>query len=402
MNKKIIVINAGSSSIKFKIFLQENLQVIASGLCERIFVDGHFNMKFNDQQIDLNISMPDHTKAIECVLEQLKINKIITDFNDIVGVGHRVVLAGAEIKTSVKTTPTIKDKIREYIKLAPLHNEPELIVVEIFEKLLPHAISVASFDNTFHLTIPEHNYVYPIDQKLAKQYAIRRYGFHGNSYRYITIQMQKILNKNTVNLIVCHLGNGASISAIKANKSYATSMGLTPLEGLIMGTRCGDIDPSIPIYLFRQGFKNDAIDNILNKQSGVQALCGSSDMRDVQSKYEANNPEAILTITMYANSVAKYIVDYVNQLENKIDALVFTAGIGENSVFVIKQIIDKIKIINLKLNDQTINTKYSDYKLISAEHSVYPIYCVRTDEELMIANDVNEIIQKGEISVKTN
>jgi acetate kinase len=259
---------------------------------------------------------------------------------------------------------------------------------------LPHATSVASFDNTFHLTIPEHNYVYPIDPTVASKHAIRRYGFHGNSYRFITIQMQKILNKNSVNLIVCHLGNGASISAIKDNKSYATSMGLTPLEGLIMGTRCGDIDPSIPVYLSRQGLKIDEIDSILNKKSGVQALCGSSDMRDVSSKYESNDSKAILAITMYANRVARYIVDYANQLENKIDALVFTAGVGENSMFTVKQIIDKVKLISLELDEQVINNKYESYKLISAKNSALPIYCVRTNEELMIAQDVNEFINK--------
>ncbi|MDR0674980.1 MAG: acetate/propionate family kinase [Mycoplasmataceae bacterium] len=394
MNKKIVVINAGSSSIKFKIFQQDNLRVIASGLCERIFLDGHFTMKFgNDQVVDLNVSMPNHTKAIECVLEQLKNNKIIIDFNEIVGVGHRTVLGGAEIKESVETTQWVKDKIRENIKLAPLHNEPELTVIEIFEKLLPHAISVASFDNTFHLTMPKHNYLYPIDQKVTNDYAIRRYGFHGNSYRFITLQMQKILKRDKVNLIVCHLGNGASITAIKQNHSYATSMGLTPLEGLIMGTRSGDIDPSIPIYLARQKISIDTIDDILNKKSGVQALCGSSDMRDVQNKYDAHDENAILTITMYANQVARYIIDYANQLNNQVDALVFTAGIGENSMFTIKQIINKIHLIKFHLDEPSLANKYHEYKLISTSDSAYPIYCVRTDEELMIAQDVNKTIE---------
>jgi acetate kinase len=394
MNKKIVVINAGSSSIKFKIFEQENLKVIASGLCERIFVDGHFNMKFgNDQMVDLNVPMPNHTAAIETALEQLKTNQIITDFNEIVGVGHRTVLGGAEIKESMETTAWVKEKIREHIKLAPLHNEPELTVIEIFEKLLPHAVSVASFDNTFHLTMPKHNYVYPIDQKVAKEYAIRRYGFHGNSYRFITIQMQKILKKDRVNLIVCHLGNGASITAIKDNKSYATSMGLTPLEGLIMGTRSGDIDPSIPIYLSRQNISIDEIDNLLNKKSGVQALCGSSDMRDVQSKYDHHDEDAILAMSMYANQVARYIVDYANQLQNQVDALVFTAGIGENSAFTVKQIVGRIHLIKLKLDEKVVANKYDQYKLISTNDSGYPIYCVRTDEELMIAQDVNVYIK---------
>jgi acetate kinase len=259
---------------------------------------------------------------------------------------------------------------------------------------LPHAVSVASFDNTFHATIPPVNYIYPIDQTIAKKYAIRRYGFHGNSYRYINKQMQTILNKDKLNLIVCHLGNGASITAIKNGMSYATSMGLTPLEGLMMGTRCGDIDPSIPIYLARQGMKNDEIDGMLNKKSGVQGMCGSSDMRDLQAKCNANNPEAQLTIEMYTRRVARYIVDYANQLEDKVDAIVFTAGIGENSTFVIKNTINNVKLVKLLLDEQTLSNKYSDYKLISSNNSHYPIYCVRTDEELMIAQDVEEMINK--------
>jgi acetate kinase len=395
MSKKIIVINAGSSSIKFKIFEKDTYKVIASGLCERIFVDGHFSMKFgNNQSIDLDSAMPNHTKAIECVLEQLKKYQIITDFNEIVGVGHRTVLGGSEITSSMETTDAVKRKIREHIKLAPLHNEPELTVIEIFQKLLPHAISVASFDNTFHATIPRVNYIYPIDQSIAEKYAIRRYGFHGNSYRYINKQMQIVLKKDKLNLIVCHLGNGASITAIKQGKSYDTSMGLTPLEGLMMGTRCGDIDPSIPIYLARQGMKNDEIDNMLNKKSGVQALSGTSDMRDLQTKYNANDSMAKLTMDMYAKRVAKYIVDYANQLEDKVNAIVFTAGIGENSSFVIKHIIDDVKLVKLALDEKSLANKYSDYKLISSNDSHYPIYCVRTDEELMIAQDVEEVISK--------
>ncbi|MDR3257701.1 MAG: acetate kinase [Mycoplasmataceae bacterium] len=395
MSKKIIVINAGSSSIKFKIFEENTYKVIASGLCERIFVDGHFSMKFDDNQsLDLDSAMPNHTKAIECVLEQLKKHKIITDFNEIVGVGHRVVLAGSEITSSVETTDFVKQKIREHIKLAPLHNEPELTVIEIFEKLLPHAISVASFDNTFHATIPPVNYIYPIDQSIAEKYAIRRYGFHGNSYRYINMQMQTILKKDKVNLIVCHLGNGASITAIKQSESYATSMGLTPLEGLMMGTRCGDIDPSIPIYLARQGMKNDEIDNMLNKKSGVQGLSKTSDMRDLQAKCKANDSMAKLTMDMYARRVAKYIVDYANQLEDKVDAIVFTAGIGENSAFVVKHIIDNVKLVKLVLDENSLSNKYGDYKLVSSSDSHYPIYCVRTDEELMIAQDVEGMISK--------
>jgi acetate kinase len=275
-----------------------------------------------------------------------------------------------------------------------LHNEPELTVIEIFQKLLPNAVSAASFDNVFHATIPVENYTYPIDPETAKKYAIRRYGFHGNSYRYINIQMQKILKNSQPNLIVCHLGNGASITAIKDGKSYATSMGLTPLEGLMMGTRSGDIDPSIAIYLVREGMNVNDVDTLLNKKSGLLALSGSSDMRDLNAKFNKGDSHAILAINMYANRVARYIVDYANQLNNNVDAVVFTAGVGENSMFAVTQIIKKVRLIDLQIDESTINNKYDDYKIISTNGSRYPIYCVRTDEELMIAKDVEDIINK--------
>jgi acetate kinase len=388
MSKKILIINAGSSSIKFKLFEKVNYHVIASGLCERIFVDGQFTMKYGDNKVfQTNTPMPDHTKATEYLLNQLKDLHVIEDFNDIIGVGHRVVLCTPKITSSVAITPIVKADIQSMTKLAPLHNGPELTVIDIFEKLLPHAMQVASFDNTFHATIPPENYTYPINQEIAKKYAIRRYGFHGNSYRFITKRMSALLNKQNPNLIVCHLGNGASVCAIKEGKSFDTSMGLTPLEGVMMGTRSGNVDPSIVTYLIREGMSVDQVDNLLNKESGLKGVFGSPDMREVSSAYEKNNKNAQLAFTMYANRVVEYILKYANELENKVDALVFTAGVGENSTFLIQHVVNKIKLLELKLN-KNLNEKYDDYKLISDTSSTYPIYCVRTDEELMIAQDV--------------
>jgi acetate kinase len=340
----------------------------------------------NNQNIEFKVDMPNHTVATQIILEQLKKNNVITNLNEIVGVGHRVVLANG-VNESVVITNQVKDMIRQMIKLAPLHNEPELKVIEIFEKLLPNVINVASFDNSFHTTIPDFNYTYPINLKCSKQHAIRRYGFHGNSYRYITMKMQEILNKKDLNLVVCHLGNGASICAIKNSKSYATSMGLTPTEGLMMGSRCGDIDPSIPLYLLTQNMTRQEIDDLLNKQSGVKGLIGSPDMRDLEKLYKNNDHNAKLCLKIYTNRVASYIVNYINQLENKVDAIIFTAGVGENSKFVIKNILDEIKIINLSYDNNLVEQKYDSYKLINSSSSKFPIYCVRTNEELMIAND---------------
>jgi acetate kinase len=395
MNKKILIINAGSSSIKFKLFEKDTYKVIASGLCERIFVDGKFNIKYGEgKEFDGNAHMPNHTKATEHMLNQLKVLHIIEDFNDIIGVGHRVVLCSPHITNSAIITSGVKADIQSMTKLAPLHNGPELTVIDIFEKLLPHATQVASFDNTFHSTIPPVNYTYPIDQKIAQKYAIRRYGFHGNSYRFIAKRMASILKTKNPNLIVCHLGNGASICAIKKGKSYDTSMGLTPLEGVMMGTRSGSVDPSIATYLMREGMSVDQVDNLLNKESGLKGIFGSPDMREVTSAYEKNDSRAKLAFQMYVNRVVEYILKYANELENKVDALVFTAGVGENSMFLVKNVIDQIKLLKLKIDEKKINEKYSDFKLISASSSIYPIYCVRTDEELMIAQDVISKIDK--------
>jgi acetate kinase len=330
-SKKILVINAGSSSIKFKLFYAKNLDVIASGLCERIFIDGYFKVKYGNNQLsEANVAMPNHTKAIEYMLNQLLKLGIVTNLKEIIGVGHRVV-QGGEFNKSVVINKVVKQRVKELIPLAPLHNEPELAVIEVFEKFLPHAKSIASFDTTFHTTMPPISYTYPIDQKIAQQHQVRRYGYHGNSYRYITQYMTKLLRK-TPNLIICHLGNGASVCGVRHGKSYITSMGLTPLEGLIMGTRCGDIDPSIILYLIRQGLKPNTIDDILNKQSGVKGLSGLTDMRDVEAQCAKHNQHAKFTIDLYATKVAEYIVRYANILENKVDAIVFTAGVGENSM----------------------------------------------------------------------
>ncbi|MDR2823502.1 MAG: acetate/propionate family kinase [Mycoplasmataceae bacterium] len=394
MSKNILIINAGSSSIKFKMFEFGSYHVIASGLCERIFIDGHFELTYGkNQKYSDNPKMPDHTSAITYTLQKLKELKVIKNEKDIIGIGHRIVMGGDKYTSSVLIDAKAKANIKDNIKLAPLHNEPELKVVEIFEKLLPYAKEVASFDTTFHTTIDPQHYVYPIDQKIAKQHFIRRYGFHGNSYRYITQRMGELLKTKKPNLVVCHLGNGASICAIKNGLSFNTSMGLTPLEGLMMGTRSGDVDPSLVIYLSRQGMSIPEIDNMLNKNSGLKAFVGSADMRDVFKKMQEHNQEATIAFNLYTDRVSDYIVRYINQMNIKIDAIVFTAGVGENSMFTVEAIIKKINVIKLQIDQKHLNDSYQDYKKISAKTSLYPIYCVRTDEELMIARDVSTFIK---------
>lgn len=388
MNKLILVINAGSSSIKFKLFDAQKLNVIASGLCERIFIDGVFGLKYGDKKVETKHPMPSHKEAIQCILDNLQQLKIVKNLKDIVGVGHRVVLAGEKVTKAILMNKANIALAAQYNTLAPLHNPPELEVIKIMSKLIPNAIQVGSFDNMFHTTMPPENYLYPINQTIASKYKIRRYGAHGNSYRYINQKMQKVLNNKKPNLIVCHLGNGASMCAIKEGKSFATTMGLTPLEGLIMGTRCGDVDPSIATYLARCGFKTQQIDDLFNKQSGMEAITGSRDMRDVEKFCNAKQTRALIAMKMYANAISKYILHYANLLENKVDGIIFTAGVGENSVFTVNTIINNIKLINLSCDIKKLQTPYNDYKLISTPKSQFKIYCVRTDEELMIVNDV--------------
>ena len=258
-------------------------------------------------------------------------------------------------------------------------------------KKLPKVKNIAAFDNSFHSTIPELNYRYAIDKQLADRWEIRNFGYHCISYKYITKQMEKILHKKQVNLIVCHIGNGASISAIKNSKSYDTSMGLTPLEGLVMGTRCGDMDPSVAVFLMRKGMNDKQIDETLNKKSGLQGLVGSSDVRDVCNKLEKGNKDAKFALTMYVKRIAKYVVSYANELEGKVDAIVFTAGVGENQNYIVNETCKNIKLFNAEINDKKLIEKYDDYILVSSNNATYPIYRVRTDEELMIANDVQNL-----------
>ncbi len=395
MDKKILIINAGSSSLKYKVFLGKNHKVICYGLCERIGIDGNFKINClngkNFKTYEKKINIKDHTEAIDLILKQMKTHKIYDKITEFSGIGHRVVNCGTAYTDSVLVNDKCLKVIKDHIPVAPLHNPHELKVIKIFMKKLPKVKNVAAFDNSFHSTIPEINYRYAIDKQLADKWEIRKFGYHGISYKYITKQMEKILHKKQVNLIVCHIGNGASISAIKNSKSYDTSMGLTPLEGLVMGTRCGDMDPSVAVFLMRKGMNDEQIDETLNKKSGLQGLVGSSDVRDVCSKLDKGNKDAKLALTMYVKRIAKYIVSYANELEGKVDAVVFTAGVGENQNYIVNETCKNIKLFNAEINDKKLIEKYNDNILISSNNATYPIYRVRTDEELMIANDVQNL-----------
>ena len=393
--KVIIVINAGSSSIKYKIFKKSNDEVIASGQIEKIGnPQSIFVLKYGQKKISQNLPIPNHKEGIQKILNELKNNKIIVNTKDIYAIGHRVVMGGISFNKSTIWTPIVKKHVVDFFSIAPLHNPPEVQTIDVFEKILPNVKNVCVFDTSFHRTIPTFNH-YPLDQKVVKKYKIYKYGMHGTSYRFVTEKMKTVLKKKNINLIICHLGNGASICEVVNSKSLNTTMGLSPLEGLMMGTRSGDIDPSIVTYLIRQGYSVDKVDNLLNKESGFKGMTGYNDCRDVEDKASKGNKNAILALNMFISRIVKYVTTYANEIlvHGKINGIVFTAGIGENSKFIIKKIVEKLPILNLKLNEKKLNEQYSDWKLISDPKSKIKMYQVHTNEELMIEQDVKKLVK---------
>lgn len=391
MNKKILVINSGSSSLKYKVVEEGSINEIASGICERIGIDGIFSIKFEGSKEENQVNFPDHITAVNHVLSVLKSKNILTSFDDIKGIGHRVVHGS----TIFKEASIIKEKELEQVKecstLAPLHNPGAAAGIEAFMKISPNTLNVACFDTSFHQTIPDYNHTYSVPLEWKDKYSVRRYGAHGISYQFITEKMKEIENKENVNLIICHIGNGASICAVKDSKSYDTTMGLTPLAGLVMGTRSGDIDPSIHNYVSKvSGLNLSEIENILLKESGLKGLTGTSDMRDVTKEFENGNPQAQLAIKIWAKRIASYIVNYYNQLEGNVDAIIFTAGIGENSAM-IEHVLKNVYFLKDSYNKESITEKYDDYIIISKNDYKIKMLKIRTDEEKMIAKEVERL-----------
>ncbi|UWD34678.1 acetate kinase [Mycoplasma cottewii] len=386
----ILVVNSGSSSIKFKLFETTNgVEAILDGLAERIGIDGRLKFEHNDQKYVYDDELKDHESAIKFILDKLIELKIIDNVEQITGVGFRTV-HGGEISQSTLIDENVLNKIKENIKLAPLHNPGAIVAIEAVSKLMPKAKLVSCFDTAFHQTMPEVNYLYSTPYSWYEKHRVRKYGFHGISYQYITSKCESIFNKKSedLNLIVCHLGNGASICCVKNGKSHDTSMGLTPLAGLMMGTRSGDVDPSIAEYMAKE-LNTDIfeITKSLNKESGLLGMSGiSADMRDVTDAYLKGDKRAILTIEKYAQTVADFIVKYANYLDN-VDGIVFTAGIGENSSLIRKIIIEKVKLLQVKIDENKNTSKYDDFMLISTDDSKVPVYAIRTNEEKMICLD---------------
>lgn len=392
---KILSINAGSSSLKFSLFNMDDESVIASGQFERIGIDGSFyTIKFNSEKITQEIELPTHLEAVEILLDKLVTLEIIQSLYEIHGVGHRIVQGKDIFNESVVINDSIMEKLESIKNFAPLHNPANMLGIEAFRKALPDAVQVAVFDTAFHQTMNEEAYLYPVPYKWYKEYGVRKYGAHGTSHRYIVSQVKRLLERSEYRLISCHIGNGGSITAIKDGKCVDTSMGFTPLAGIMMGTRSGDIDSSIIPYVMEQEGKNasEVIDD-LNRKSGLLGLSEySSDMRDVVAKCMENDARSIVAKNKYVRRIVDYIAQYYVLLGGA-DIIVFTAGVGENNSLIRKEICEKLECLGVKI-DEELNKVSGEIRKISADSSKILVYVIPTDEELMIAKDTLNLINR--------
>ena len=396
---KILCVNAGSSSLKFQLVEMPEEKLIISGYIEKIGLkDSFWTTKVNGEKIKGERYLKNHKEAAEVLIEELLKHKAVESLDEIKGVGHRVLHGGEKYSDSVIITDEVIQDIKNLTKLGPLHHPGNLAGIEAMQKALPGVPMVAVYDTAFHQTMPRVNYMYPVPMDWYTKYGVRKYGFHGTSYKYITLKMKEKLGKDDVNLIICHIGSGASISAIKEGKCYDTSMGITPLDGLMMGTRSGAIDPSILEYVSKEsGESLEDITNDLNKKSGLLGISGYSDSRDVEAAREAGDKNATLALDMYNDRIAKYIAEYYIKLDGNVDAIVFTAGVGENGIEARKEILGRLNALGIKVDEEK-NSKIAGYKnenegIISSDESSVPVYVLPTNEEIMIIKDTYNLVK---------
>ena len=395
---KVLVINCGSSSLKYQVLDMTNEELICKGLVERIGMEGSVisHTKSGMDKFVLEAPMKDHKDAIGHVIDALKDEEhgVVKDMSEIGAVGHRVVHAGEKFAHSVLITDEVIKALEECVELAPLHNPPNLLGIAACQELMPGTPMVGVFDTAFHQTMPPQSYIYAIPYEYYEKYGIRRYGFHGTSHKYVSERAAEMLNVNIEDLkiITCHLGNGASVSAIKRGKCIDTSMGLTPLEGLVMGTRSGDIDPAIVTYIReKENLEQGVANEILNKKSGMLGISGvSSDFRDIEAAAEEGNERAMLALKVFAQRVKFYIGGYIAEM-NGVDAIVFTAGVGENDMGMRDIICNEMGNLGIKL-DLVKNKVRGKEMVISAEDSKVKVLLIPTNEELMIARDTYNIV----------
>ncbi len=396
---KILVINCGSSSLKYQLIDMTNEDVLVKGLVERIGIEGS-RIKHEKKGMDavlIEEKMNDHKRAIQLVLEALvdKKHGAVNSMTEIAAVGHRVVHGGEEFNKSVLLNDTVMAGIKECIDLAPLHNPANIMGIEACKALMPDTPMVAVFDTAFHQTMPAENYIYALPYEYYEKYKIRRYGFHGTSHRFVSARAAEMLGNKSADfkVITCHLGNGSSLAAVKGGKCIDTSMGLTPLEGLAMGTRSGDLDPAIlPFIMNKEKLSADEMSAVLNKKSGVFGISGvSSDFRDIEKAASEGNKRADLALKVFCTRVRKYIASYAAQLGG-VDALVFTAGIGENSIELRRQICEGLEFLGAEMDAAKNNVRGKD-TIVSKASSKVKILVIPTNEELMIAKDTMSLIK---------
>lgn len=393
---KILSVNAGSSSLKFTLFEMPEEKEIISGVFERIGEETSlYSIKMNGEKIKKDCVLKNHEEAVKILTEELINYNVIKNLHEIGGVGHRVVHGGDKYADSVIITEDVTNTIRNLFHLAPLHNPSNLMGIEAFQEFIPDAKEVAVFDTGFHQTMPKENYMYASPYEWYEKYGVRRYGYHGTSHRYIYKTICNHFGKDNLKVISCHIGNGASITAIDSGKVVDTTLGFSSLVGLIMGTRCGDIDVAIVQYMMNKTGKSiDEVMDDLYKRSGLLGISGvSSDSRDVEIAAEEGNERAILANEMYAQKIANYIAMYNNELGGA-DVITLTAGIGENSKAMRKAILEKIASLGVKLDEER-NDFRGEFRLISTDDSKIPVYVVPTDEEMEIALETYEIKTKN-------
>ena len=391
---KLLSVNAGSSSLKFTLIELPEEKVVISGTFEKIGIDGSFyTIKYKGEKDKKEAKLKSHTDAVKILLDELINYKVIKSYNEIDGVGHRLVHGGDKYTESVLINDDVLETVEKLVPLAPLHNPANLVGVRSFMEVLPDTPMVAVFDTAFHQTMKEDEFLYAVPYEWYERYGVRRYGFHGTSHRSIAMKMKEILGSDK-KIISCHIGNGASLCAIKDGKSIATSMGFTPTPGVVMGTRCGDIDVGLLPYVLSQTKKKfDEVMNDLQKNSGMLGLTGvSSDMRDIEEAYNAKDEKCVDAMNIYVNRIVDYISMYNTKLEGA-DAIVFTAGVGENSDLVRKMVVDKLAFMGVKL-DLEKNGERGISGEISTPDSTIKVFVVPTDEELMIAKDTFDLINK--------
>ena len=390
---KVLSINAGSSSMKFTAYEMPEEEVLISGYIERIGIgDSFYTLKVNGDKVEKHVDVVDHKQAFEIVVDELKNYKIVESLDEIKAMGHRIVQGGSYFDKSVVVDEDVMMKIEELAPLAPLHNPAALVGIRAALEVFPDALQVVVFDTAFHQTMKEDKYLYALPYEWCKDYNVRKFGAHGTSHKYVANRANEILGKEDTRLITCHIGSGCSISAVVNGKCYDTSMGLTPNAGLVMGTRCGDIDATILPYMIRKGFSVDELDTIMNKKSGFLGISGKySDARDILGGCSNGEERSILARDMFVNRVVDYIAKYYFSMGG-CDMIVFTAGMGEKSRPFRAEIMKRLSVIGIYLDEDANEKCFGTEAKISTEDSKIPCYVIPTDEEVMIARDAFNLL----------